>query len=208
MRDRHPICTRGTSRPAFRSPATILAPRPYLIEYPDHILHEKLKVLTELLEERFETKMLSHRPGRWALNAIYARALAAQGYLVDSSVTPHANSVGNRPRTRLGSRPAAKLRTLFHDALFSGPRRHRQKRRSPDLGDSRDHYTQLPVADRSGVSSAAGKPDEARHAPRRLANRSYGCGRRATIIGTCFGSQIASSKRVRTTSCSRSTPPS
>jgi hypothetical protein len=44
--------------------------------------------LTHLLEERFGRKMVSHRGGRWALDARYAAVLLAEGYRVDCSVTP------------------------------------------------------------------------------------------------------------------------
>jgi hypothetical protein len=63
--------------------------QPYLIEYPDQVIHAKVKFMTKLLEETFGIKMTSHRAGRWSMNAVYARILADQGYLVDCSVTPH-----------------------------------------------------------------------------------------------------------------------
>lgn len=66
-----------------------LAHHAYLIEYPEDVMSAKIKFMTELLEERFERKMLSHRAGRWALNSSYARLLVQNGYRVDCSVTPH-----------------------------------------------------------------------------------------------------------------------
>jgi hypothetical protein len=63
--------------------------QPYLIEYPENIMREKIYFLTELLEETFSTKMLSHRAGRWSFNSTYARLLIEKGYKVDCSVTPH-----------------------------------------------------------------------------------------------------------------------
>jgi len=45
--------------------------------------------MTDVLEETFGRKMLSHRGGRWAFDSVYARALADNGYLVDCSVTPN-----------------------------------------------------------------------------------------------------------------------
>lgn len=62
--------------------------RPYLIEYPLEIMHAKIAALTSLLQDTFEVKMTSHRAGRWAFNGTYARALIANGYFVDCSVTP------------------------------------------------------------------------------------------------------------------------
>lgn len=62
--------------------------QPYLIEFPEPLMKAKIKRLTDLLEDRFETKMVSHRAGRWALDGRYAAALLDAGYRVDCSVTP------------------------------------------------------------------------------------------------------------------------
>jgi hypothetical protein len=63
--------------------------QPYLIEYPEPVIRDKVAFMTDLLEETFGVKMISHRAGRWSMNAVYMRILAEQGYLVDCSVTPH-----------------------------------------------------------------------------------------------------------------------
>ena len=63
--------------------------QPYLVEYPEPVMGEKVRVLTELLEDTFGVKMQSHRAGRWGFNGTYARILIRHGYLVDCSVTPH-----------------------------------------------------------------------------------------------------------------------
>jgi hypothetical protein len=65
------------------------AQHPYLIEFPETTMREKVKVITGRLEDIFQVKMESHRAGRWAFNKTYARILADSGYLVDCSVTPH-----------------------------------------------------------------------------------------------------------------------
>jgi hypothetical protein len=62
---------------------------PYLIEYPEPVMREKIHVMTSRLEERFQVKMVSHRAGRFSFDRIYAHALLARGYRVDCSVTPH-----------------------------------------------------------------------------------------------------------------------
>ncbi len=62
---------------------------PFLIDYPESIMRDKIAFMTDLLEDKFETKMISHRAGRWSFNDIYARLLIEQGYCVDCSVTPH-----------------------------------------------------------------------------------------------------------------------
>ncbi|MCU5773535.1 polysaccharide deacetylase family protein [Erwiniaceae bacterium BAC15a-03b] len=62
--------------------------KPYLIEYPQDVIREKVVYMTRLLEQTFQTKMLSHRAGRWAFNEYYASLLIELGYVVDCSVTP------------------------------------------------------------------------------------------------------------------------
>lgn len=61
---------------------------PYLIEYPVEVMRRKISRLTDLLQDTFGQKMISHRAGRWAFNATYAELLREYGYLVDCSVTP------------------------------------------------------------------------------------------------------------------------
>ncbi|MFT4465964.1 MAG: deacetylase [Sodalis sp. (in: enterobacteria)] len=62
--------------------------KPYLIEYPEPVMREKILFMTQLLEDTFQTKMLSHRAGRWAFDERYAAMLLELGYQVDCSVTP------------------------------------------------------------------------------------------------------------------------
>lgn len=71
---------------------------PYLIEYPEPVMERKIAFMTGLLEDTFATAMVSHRAGRWAFDATYARLLMRHGYLVDCSVTPHVSW-----RSRTGS---------------------------------------------------------------------------------------------------------
>jgi hypothetical protein len=68
---------------------------PYLIEYPERVMKEKIKTLTCVLEERFDQKMVSHRAGRWAFDNRYAAMLLDEGYRVDCSVTPGIDWGGN-----------------------------------------------------------------------------------------------------------------
>ncbi|MBK5143945.1 deacetylase [Budviciaceae bacterium BWR-B9] len=63
--------------------------KPYLIEYPLDIMRQKIAFMTNLLEDTFGVKMVSHRAGRWAFNKHYAQLLHEFGYLVDCSVTPY-----------------------------------------------------------------------------------------------------------------------
>jgi len=62
--------------------------QPYLIEYPDAVMKEKIKVVTRLLEDRFDQAMLSHRAGRLGFDGRYAAMLLDEGYHVDCSVSP------------------------------------------------------------------------------------------------------------------------
>lgn len=65
--------------------------KPYLIEYRDAVMREKVAHMTHLLEDTFQTKIVSHRAGRWAFDERYARLLMEYGYQVDCSVTPRVN---------------------------------------------------------------------------------------------------------------------
>ncbi len=78
---------------------------PYLIEYPEPVMKEKIRTLTHLLEDRFDQKMTSHRAGRWAFDGRYAAMLLDEGYRVDCSVTPGVDWRGNLgdPRGNGGS---------------------------------------------------------------------------------------------------------
>ena len=62
--------------------------RPYLIEYPEEVMENKIEAITRSLEEQFESKMASHRAGRWATNLLYLRLLERYGYRIDCSFTP------------------------------------------------------------------------------------------------------------------------
>ena len=55
------------------------------------MMREKVDYMTRLLEDTFQTKMVSHRAGRWAFDERYARLLVEYGYQVDCSVTPRVN---------------------------------------------------------------------------------------------------------------------
>ncbi|MGP3964471.1 deacetylase [Nonomuraea sp. 3N208] len=62
---------------------------PFLIEFPEDVMREKVERITDLLVEVFQVPVISHRAGRWMLDERYAQILIDQGYLVDCSVTPH-----------------------------------------------------------------------------------------------------------------------
>ena len=62
--------------------------QPYLMEYPPEVIDAKIGALSQLLRERFDSPIVSHRAGRWGLNSCYAKALVRHGYMVDCSVSP------------------------------------------------------------------------------------------------------------------------
>ncbi len=76
------------SPPHYRLTAHDTRTMPFLIEYPEPVMRDKITDLTRLLEDVFATPMLSHRAGRWAFDARYARILDELGYVADCSVTP------------------------------------------------------------------------------------------------------------------------
>ena len=88
------LCEIGMHLHAWNNPpeytlSKVNMERDYLIEYPEAIMHEKVKRLTKLLTDKFGVRPVSHRSGRWATNAKYYEILSNNGYLVDCSVTPH-----------------------------------------------------------------------------------------------------------------------
>ena len=54
------------SPPDYTLPAGSETSYPYLVEYPEAVLRDKVATMTDLLEDRFGVKMRSHRAGRWA----------------------------------------------------------------------------------------------------------------------------------------------
>lgn len=122
--------------------------QPYLIDYPETVQREKIHVLTAELESVFQTKMRSHRAGRWALNGHYAESLAAQGYVVDCSVTP-----------LVVWRPAAQPMDP-HAVDYRGFPRHAYRMSGPDISQpAQSGLLEAPMtidpADDSGLRSAA-----------------------------------------------------
>ena len=79
--------------------------QPYLVDYPEELMAAKIARLSEMLRDRFEGDIVSHRAGRWALDARYARLLHQHGFRVDCSVTPGVDwsSSPGAPQGRGGS---------------------------------------------------------------------------------------------------------
>ncbi len=84
---------------------------PFIYDYPRDLQARKIAALTGQLEQLFQTKMTSHRAGRWGIDAYTLRLLEANGYEVDTSVTPlrstrHKKVVpGGKPGPDFGQAP-------------------------------------------------------------------------------------------------------
>ena len=63
----------------------------FATEFPENIIDQKLKNLTNQIEQSFGKRPLSFRSGRFGFDERVARILVDNGYLVDSSVTPYTN---------------------------------------------------------------------------------------------------------------------
>ena len=61
---------------------------PYLIEYPDEVMREKLKTTYDLIQQRLGVNVKSHRAGRWAMDDRYFHLLEEFGVICDCSYTP------------------------------------------------------------------------------------------------------------------------
>ena len=77
------------SPPKFELTDDDVRHHPYLIEYPESAMRDKVAFMTDLLTDTFGVPMHSHRAGRWAMNETYAKTLIDHGYRVDCSVTPN-----------------------------------------------------------------------------------------------------------------------
>ena len=60
----------------------------YITEYPPEIIDRKVETTMQLLQDRYQIPVVSHRSGRWATNEAYFESLARHGIRVDCSVTP------------------------------------------------------------------------------------------------------------------------
>jgi hypothetical protein len=61
---------------------------PYLTDYSDDVMREKITFITDLLTTKFGRQPTSHRAGRWGFDERYAKLLVDHGYVADCSVVP------------------------------------------------------------------------------------------------------------------------
>ena len=88
------LCEVGIHIHAWNNPPLYELPsyicdQSYLIEYPDDIMSRKFEVTYDLIKRNFGVSPISHRAGRWAMDARYFRLLEKYGIKVDCSYTPH-----------------------------------------------------------------------------------------------------------------------
>lgn len=69
---------------------------PYLIEYPETVMREKIETVIRAIQDSFGVQPVSHRAGRWAFNETYAKILIEKGFHADCSVTPHISWRGHK----------------------------------------------------------------------------------------------------------------
>jgi hypothetical protein len=65
--------------------------QPYLHEFPNQVITDKLMFMIKLLEETFNTSIISHRGGRYSTSDYIFSELVRLGIKVDCSMTPGIN---------------------------------------------------------------------------------------------------------------------
>lgn len=76
--------------------------REFLIEYDTETMDAKIASMTQIIEEQFGSRPVSHRSGRWVMDDRYYDLLVKYGYLIDCSVTPGVNWQGTVGATGMG----------------------------------------------------------------------------------------------------------
>lgn len=62
--------------------------QPYLHEYPEKIIENKISYMMKSLEDIFQTSIISHRGGRYSISPFILETLVKYGIKVDCSVVP------------------------------------------------------------------------------------------------------------------------
>lgn len=65
--------------------------QPYLHEYPKDVIFEKIDYMVKLLQDTFQTDILSHRGGRYSNNETIFESLVNNGIRIDCSIVPGFN---------------------------------------------------------------------------------------------------------------------
>ena len=76
------------SPPQYRLTEDDFYHQPYLHEYPAKIVEEKIDYMVNLLEDTFQTKIVSHRGGRYSISKPIFESLLKHNIKIDCSVVP------------------------------------------------------------------------------------------------------------------------
>jgi len=79
------------SPPLYRLTEDDFYHQPYLHEYPAKIVEEKIAYMVRLLEDTFQTEIVSHRGGRYSISEPIFESLLKHGIRIDCSVVPGVN---------------------------------------------------------------------------------------------------------------------
>ncbi len=85
--------------PEFELPGDNTSRKPFLIEYPEEVMRQKISTMTDLIERKFNHRPVVHRAGRWAMDDRYYKLLKEFNYIADCSVTPYVSWGNQRGRT-------------------------------------------------------------------------------------------------------------
>jgi len=79
------------NNPPLINPLKTKNSQPFLIEYDLEVIKAKILTITNILEDKFNKNLVSHRAGRWAINSNYLNYLTDLNYKIDCSYTPYIN---------------------------------------------------------------------------------------------------------------------
>lgn len=98
------VCEIGTHLHSWNSPPEHELERkfegnPYITEYPEQIVYEKIDFMTKLIESKVGIRPVVHRAGRWASSDCMFDILSELGYIADCSVVSGCNMLNYPGKT-------------------------------------------------------------------------------------------------------------
>ena len=98
------VCEIGTHLHSWNSPPEHELERkfegnPYITEYPEQIVYEKIDFMTKLIESKVGIRPVVHRAGRWASSDCLFDILSELGYIADCSVVSGCNMLNYPGKT-------------------------------------------------------------------------------------------------------------
>lgn len=98
------VCEIGTHLHSWNSPPEHELERkfegnPYITEYPEQIVYEKIDFMTKLIESKVGIRPVVHRAGRWASCDCMFDILSELGYIADCSVVSGCNMLNYPGKT-------------------------------------------------------------------------------------------------------------